>query len=53
MTELLSISQSFRSYEQLLGNPNINISHKKLREMCKKCAEHCLKINSLTKGETK
>lgn len=45
--EIASIGQSFHSYHKLLDNPSINISHRKLSEICGKCAKKCLEIRQI------
>jgi hypothetical protein len=45
--DIISIEQSFKSYHDLLGNQQINISHKKLAEILHKCCGRCRELNSL------
>jgi len=45
--EISSLGQSFSSYAHLLENPSINISHKKLQEICRKCAKNCMEIRQV------
>lgn len=49
--ELSAFQQSFHSYNQLLQNPSITINHKKLAEVCGKCAKNCLEARNLLIGE--
>jgi len=45
--EIISARQCFKSYHDLLDNPQINISHKKLREILHKCDERCGQLTDL------
>lgn len=44
---LTSIGQSFRSYHELLENPNYNIPRRKLAEILSKCAKNCAELKKL------
>ena len=45
--EFLSHGQMFHSYHELLLNPQLNINHKKLAEICGKCAKACLEVSNI------
>lgn len=50
-TSLNSITQSLKAYRELLGNPNIHLSHKKLIEIIKVLLKRVEELNTTT--ETK
>lgn len=45
--------QMFHSYAQLVVNPSLKISPKKLQEVLLKCSKHCLEIRNLLLEEVK
>jgi len=47
-TSLNSITQSLKAYKELLGNPNIHLSHKKLIEIIKVLLKRVEELNAQT-----
>ena len=45
--EFISDGQMFKSYAHLLENPQLNLSRKKVKEICERCAEKCLKARNM------
>jgi hypothetical protein len=45
--EIIGIRQYFKYYCDLLENPNLILSHKKLREILHKCDSRCQELESL------
>jgi hypothetical protein len=47
-TSLNSITQSLKAYKELLGNPNMHLSHKKLIEIIKVLLKRVEELNAQT-----
>lgn len=51
--EMTKHGQMFHSYAQLVVNPSLKISPKKMQEILLKCSKHCLEIRNLLLEEVK
>jgi hypothetical protein len=45
--------QMFHSYAQLVSNPSLRVSPKKMQEILIKCSKHCLEIRNILLEEVK
>ena len=45
--DLTQAGQMFKSYADLMENNYLNLSHKKMKEICQRCAQRCLDTRNL------
>jgi hypothetical protein len=51
--DMTSYGQMFHSYAQLVSNPSLRISPKKIQEIFIKCSKGCLEIRNMLIEEVK